>query len=515
MSVSPKLTIGRDLFALILLLLLPMLLLVGLYQQFGQEQQEVRKRELEESVRLMRVRIDHELRRMYDLLRMLERSGSFQRRDLAGFYVRASSVLDIRGTVVVLRDRSGQQLVNTAVPWGTPLPMFKGRLDDSILATGKPVVSNLIPPANAPVVRSNMFVVTIPIFRDGEIVQFLSLGAHVNVIRDILLERRLSEGEIAVVGDSEGTILARSLRHDESVGKVLPGDFISTTRGEKGWWSGLNFEGVPIITSFEVSKPFDHSNASWIVSLGVTEEAFLAPLRYKQRVLGTLSLLTVLLAAGMLFLTARRLQRKFALASAELATHNRKQQVLISELHHRVKNMLARIHSIANLTARSYTTVDEFRKAFESRLTGMASTYNVLLASSTGEEAPWRLILLAELSAYVDAGAVVLTGPDVVLIQRLTTSAGMVVHELVTNAIKYGPLSKKGGTIDISWHVEDDWLKVKWHEHTLGPTPPTSKQGFGTRLIEVLVVSDLHGKLHTKALHTGWVIEFSFPLSQK
>ncbi len=511
MSASSPISITGNLISLVVAVLLPAVFLAMVFIQFGQDQQAARQREIQETVRLIRVRLDHEIGRMYDLLRVLTSSVALRSGNYEAFYQEAKSILEIRGSVVVLRDLSGQQLVNTALPWGTALPVLKGRLDALILETGGPVVSNLIEPSNAPVLRTNLFVVSAPIKRDGAIIQYLSLGGPTELIRDILLERRYNDGEIAVVGDSEGRIIARSLRHQESVGKLLPKSFMQSVRQSGGWWQGVNFEGVPIVTAYELSRPFSHSNSPWVVSLGMTKEAFEAPLRHKHWLLGIFGTITIATAIVWLLFTTRQLSHKFARASSDLYQSNLKLQIVLDELNHRVKNMLARIQSISQITARGYTTVDEFREAFEKRLISMARTHDVLLSSGTGE-ALLRLTLLAELETYCAAGAVTLGGPDVSLSNRQTTVVGMVVHELTTNAIKYGALSHEGGTVAVTWLVEGNQLVLVWDEQCQKQVAPSSRGGFGSKLINSLVQHDLAGAVKMSARPLGWRVEISFAI---
>ncbi len=516
-SAPTKVSIAGDLVALVLAILVPFVALAGLYYYYGEQQQQARQKEFQESARLIRVQVDNELGRMYDLLRILESSDALRRGDLLAFRLFAKRILAIRGAVVVLRNVDGQQLVNTEREWGEPLPLLKGRLDHLMVESGGPIVSNLITSDHAPVLLKNLFVVSAPIKKEGVITHFLSLGAYPDRLRDILLQRNFAEGEISVVGDSEGRIIARSVRHAESVGKHLPDDFMRVVHASKdgrGFWKGINFEGIPIVTAFELSRPFDNSNAPWIVSLGMTRQAFDAPQRSNQIVLGAFGLATWTLAVAALFFTGRRLARKFNAASAELHDTNTQLRLVLGELNHRVKNMLARIQSFCHMTARSHPTFEEFKKAFEARVISMARTHDLLVETNNGG-AQLARTLLAELEPYCATGSVTLEGEEVALTPRQTSAVGMVVHELTTNAIKYGALATPGGKVTVRWTVVDNTLDLLWEETTEKPCNPVERQGFGTRLITQLVRHELLGTAVSELTQKGWCARITFPLSLK
>ena len=168
----------------------------------------------------------------------------------------------------------------------------------------------------------------------------------------------------------------------------------------------------------------------------------------------------------------------------------REREVLINELNHRVKNTMATVQSIAYHSLRYATTMDGFADSFNSRLLALSKTQNVL---TTGNwiHAPLRDLVLNELAPYRnESNAVNLSGEDVQLPPRVVTPLGMLIHELTTNAVKYGALSAPGGHVDVSWQMSDGagWLQFSWKE-TGGPpiaVPPTRK-GMGSRLIETLM----------------------------
>ena len=129
------------------------------------------------------------------------------------------------------------------------------------------------------------------------------------------------------------------------------------------------------------------------------------------------------------------------------------QALLVRELHHRVKNTLATVQAIMGSTARSADTIEDFKTALIGRIGALAKTHR-LLTDEVGAVA-FGDLLHNELDAFDDGsdGRITLSGPEVLLSSQLAVSLGMAVHELTTNAAKYGSLSVYGGKVDVTWSV--------------------------------------------------------------
>ncbi|HEV2559807.1 MAG TPA: HWE histidine kinase domain-containing protein [Microvirga sp.] len=194
-------------------------------------------------------------------------------------------------------------------------------------------------------------------------------------------------------------------------------------------------------------------------------------------------------------------------------------QMLIDELNHRVKNTLATVQSIAVQTLRTDPDPVRFREAFESRLLALSNTHN-LLTRNAWRDAELRAILDSELAPYRRLGdqAVVLQGPDLRLPARIAINLGLVLHELTTNAAKYGALSNAQGQLAVTWSLEKhpqggETLSLTWRE-TGGPAvlPPT-RRGFGTRLIERSIEGELAGIVALRYPASGVHCEITIPLA--
>ncbi|SEN60860.1 two-component system, chemotaxis family, CheB/CheR fusion protein [Sphingomonas gellani] len=167
------------------------------------------------------------------------------------------------------------------------------------------------------------------------------------------------------------------------------------------------------------------------------------------------------------------------------------QKVLVAELQHRTRNLIAVVHSIFMQTISSAASVDDFRNRFENRLAALSRVQGLL---STSQQNPItiRSLLDLELNALAEARVaeqVTLSGPDTIIRSATAQTLALGVHELSTNALKYGALSHCGGRLHIRWyeHAANDqqWLCLEWNE-TGAPIAPEAQHGtgYGRRLIE-------------------------------
>jgi two-component sensor histidine kinase len=173
----------------------------------------------------------------------------------------------------------------------------------------------------------------------------------------------------------------------------------------------------------------------------------------------------------------------------QLARAESMQELLVSELNHRVKNSLATVQALAHQTFRNSTDAKSSLRDFDQRLSTMAQTYT-LLGEENWQGASLGQIVAAVLKPYLSSGEsrVLMSGPEIGLGPRTALLISMALHELATNAAKYGALSRSGGRIDIVWDMVERagerQVRLTWRE-TGGPTvaPPT-RRGFGSALIE-------------------------------
>ena len=194
----------------------------------------------------------------------------------------------------------------------------------------------------------------------------------------------------------------------------------------------------------------------------------------------------------------------------------RRQELMIGELNHRVKNLLAVVSGIAHQTARSVTELHEFTTAFNGRLSSLGRAHEILTAA-TWEHASLRTLVSELLETYLTDPnpKVSIAGPDLLLAPRHVLAMSMILHELISNALKYGALSCASGQISLIWEVSDGNLAFKWIESgVVGISPPT-RRGFGSRMIDVSVSHELRGVAETDWRNGGLVFSLSFPTKEQ
>jgi PAS domain S-box-containing protein len=197
-----------------------------------------------------------------------------------------------------------------------------------------------------------------------------------------------------------------------------------------------------------------------------------------------------------------------------------RQALLIRELHHRVKNTLATVQAIVGSTARSAATIDEFYDGFVGRIVSLAHTHN-LLTDDLWQTAALGELLASEVGPYDDdtGKRVVVSGPRVELPSDAAVPIGMAIHELTTNAAKYGALSVLGGRIEIAWEVVEASggrrLRFSWTEHGGPPVAPPTRQGFGSRLLQRVLTTQLQADVKIDFDARGLRFWMELPLRDK
>ncbi|WP_375263813.1 CheR family methyltransferase [Palleronia sp.] len=197
---------------------------------------------------------------------------------------------------------------------------------------------------------------------------------------------------------------------------------------------------------------------------------------------------------------------------SSLAQAEEQQKVLISELNHRVKNMLSVVISIANSTRKTSSSMEEFGERLSGRLHGMSRAYS-LLSGSDWTKVAVRDLVRTEAEAF-GADRISADGPEIALTPQQALSLGMVVHEMATNAAKYGALSNDDGRVDVIWDADDDRLRLKWVEKDGPEVHSPKRKGFGLALIEGQVRSQMGGEAEAKFPPEGFMLELSFRIDR-
>ena len=192
-----------------------------------------------------------------------------------------------------------------------------------------------------------------------------------------------------------------------------------------------------------------------------------------------------------------------------------RQRLLVNELNHRVKNALATVQSIAAQSLKGADVSPEARERFTARLLALAKANDVLVAR---EWSGATLQAIAEQVASPHAGAndkgrFAISGPPVDLAPKAAMAVALALHELATNAAKYGALSTPAGRVELSWTVEGEALRLTWRETGGPPAAKPARTGFGTRLIQRGLTAELKAVVAMDYRPEGLVCTMTAPLS--
>jgi PAS domain S-box-containing protein len=184
------------------------------------------------------------------------------------------------------------------------------------------------------------------------------------------------------------------------------------------------------------------------------------------------------------------------------------QQLLHEELGHRMKNSMALVQAIASQTLRGVPDRTAV-KAFTQRVQALSHAHDILLQQSWAS-ANLADVVIGAISAQADRARITVTGPDISLDPKAALSLSLLLHELATNAVKYGSLSVPDGIVEVNWRKHEDALVLAWTEKGGPPATAPERTGLGSRLIDIGMVgtSDVRKRFDI----SGFSAEFRAPL---
>jgi two-component sensor histidine kinase len=192
-------------------------------------------------------------------------------------------------------------------------------------------------------------------------------------------------------------------------------------------------------------------------------------------------------------------------------------RLLLRELTHRCKNLLAVIHAIARQTASRTRSVEDFLDRFSARLGAMGASHDLLIADDW-QGASLRMLVEQQLGDHAErfGEKIAIEGEDVMLKPEAVQNLGLALHELATNAHKYGSLSEPEGEVSISWKFCEDASKLKlvWQERGGPKVTPPERSGFGRAMIENVVSKALEGDVSLSFPPKGVRCVIEIPASQ-
>lgn len=490
----PNLSLPVRLALLVAGTTLPLILFAGamVLNHYHQARSEATGRVLD-NVRSIRLVLDAEVQRMTGGLRALALSRALRDGNLDDFRTGAAGFLAQfgEGGVLLVSDRQGNALFSSLTrDQDQELPARNnGEIVEKVFASKETQYSDLL---IGSVSGRLGLTIEVPVMRDGEVVYDVSFSPPMKIFQQLVEQQRPDERWVVSLLDGKGIVFARA-PHKEMFGKrATPSLYDEMFRKPEAVLSAISLDGIPLTSAYTRS-----TLTGWTVAAGIAESSLTAPL---WRNLAITSLI-----GGALLLTGLGFAVRMATTIARSETLH---DLLVGELNHRVKNTMALLRVIAVQTFRSAHR--EEREKFEGRLISLAKAHN-LLSQEKWEGSKLREVLALVLQPYTlsNPDRVRITGPDVPLSPRLAVVMSMIVHEMATNAAKYGALSNESGTVKLDWEVVTNshkpTLHLTWIE-TGGPAiAKPVHRGFGSRLIERSTRDQLGGEATVDFLPGGVV----------
>ena len=536
-------TIRVRLILLVLIIAVP-LIVANLFviNQLASGQSDAQKETLVGTTRALASAVDAELKKYAVLGYSMATSTSLEEGNFERFHARATdAVKELPGSWVAVADIQGQQLVNTLRPFGAKLP-YVIPLDvyQRALATRTSEVGDV---GIGPVAQRPAIGIFIPIIRDGIAKFGIVVGLDVGVFADVLKNQRLSTGWVAGIGDRQSNFVARSVDNERYVGKQISKGWRDASRlSDEGLLENISKEGTPLVSAFS-----NLSQSGWTVSVGASKTLLSTMTRQSLWIVAIVSSSLVLFSLTLAWIAARQIDQSmtslekassallqnepinvrrtglrevdhalaaFESAATSILDRQRRHSLLVDELNHRVKNTLSVVQSMAILAKQSATNVADFTESFVSRVVSLAHTHD-LLTERSWAEVEMRQIFESELCSYQDAHLerVSLNGDAIFLNAKDAVAVSMIIHELATNAAKYGALSNTAGRLKISWtEPAQNVIQIIWKEENGPPVYAPQHKSFGTKLIKSLM-SGLAGVSTTDFFPDGLHFSMTFTKS--
>jgi two-component sensor histidine kinase len=535
----PPRPIAVYLFVLALVALVPAFAFSAVLLQRNNEAQErVVETLITGSTRSIMQAVDREVFANISTLKVLAANSTLQQGDLEGFYTQVKTALEGTNTYVYALDSQFYTILSTRTEFGfTPvlandIPSAQKALDSRDV-----VVSGLV---TGRISGTRVFNVLYPVFTGTLAPLVLGISRDATSMETALLSDKLPEGWNVAMIDKSGTIIAASEGAGESgehfrlaeiaALDTTPGLINLRAAGESyraavrqsfltGWtlvaWAPAAIIGKPLM------------DAVWSLAVGglllaaiVVLVVYWVTLQIGRSVRG-LEAEAKRLGSGQP-VTARDypISEIATVSSAIEEASKRRQQAetevrfLMRELAHRSKNQMTVISAMAKQTARGADSVPEFVQNFEKRIFGLARSTDLLLANgAVGVD--MKELITGQLDPFKpdNPERLTLEGPSIRVNMQAAQILGMAIHELSTNAVKYGALRRESGSLSVTWELDGTTLNLRWRETVTPFTPPSERRGFGTTVLESMVGRSLGAEVKRTIHEDGLEWTFAIPTS--
>ena len=527
------------LIALVLAILIPALVVaLILLNRANDTQQAVLAALTNTTVQAMGHSVDREIAGMATTLRVLSTSQSLQERDLAGFHDRALKALAGTGSYLIAVDENFRQLLNTRVEFGTPLDLT-GDIDTARLAVERGTIT-ISPLFFGTVAQNYVFNVWMPVENAGP-VRVVAMTQNARNLVPSLQSRQMPEGWHAALVDSNNAIIAATSDTGLDIGTILPIRQSAGTAPRDGW-AQEQLDGDRVVTA-----EWRSGYTGWRIVAWASAAQVQKPLQDSVLQLALWGLLIAVSASAIAFFIAQRIggsvkglqmdaarlgqgdavyprtypvseiadvSQALAAASEQRQAADRDIRFLMRELAHRSKNQMAVIAAMAKQTARGATDISSYVAALERRIMGLARSTDLLLAHGRAG------VMLADLIEQQlapfrppEPSRVQVAGPDLRINPQGAQILGMALHELATNATRYGAFAEPRGRLALNWTTSQDSLAMSWREHLGRPLVVGERSGFGTIVLRTMVGGALGAQVDRIVHEEGVEWRFEVPLA--
>ena len=481
--------------------------------------------------------VDRELSNLVTVLTTLSTSPALQNDDLAAFHAQAVAAARGWANLFLVDPYSLQQMLNTLVPWGTELPKTGDVATVTrVRETQQPQFSDYF----VGVVSKRPTVnVDIPVMREGKFKYVMLLGLEPDHFVAMLKRQKLNHEWVLGLVDRNNILIARSREHEKFAGTryvVLP-QASTNARLVRG----RDLEGRDVLRAVVTSRisgwsvvasipvaiaqaPVSTTLTHWAIGSAVAlvlaiaaawwfGQALERPLRAASNAAASLGRGEPLAPLDSAVIEADRIVEALRKAEVDLRHRDDHQRLLLGELTHRVKNVLAVVQALMMRSLSEGRSIAEAREVLTKRLHALARAHEFLIRADW-QGASLRDLVDAELAPFASRAQVV--GPDLMLDAKLVQTFAILLHELATNAAKHGALSTEEGEVVVTWNVTrsggDARFSFRWEEK--GGPPPSAplRKGFGSTLLEGAILPDPAVKPSLSFKPSGFVYELDAPL---
>ncbi len=527
----PPLLAHLVLFALIVLI--PALLFSAfLVLQFSEQQREIAAAQVNDTAEIVSNAVDRDIYGMITSGKVLASSPSLVNGQLAGFHERTVAALRTTETNAELIDPALGVVVSTLEPYPpAPRKSEYTKTIEQVFKTRRPLVSGVFFGARA---DRFMFHVAVPVMRDQTVTYVLVINKAADALDAVIANRNLPREWSAIIKDAEGRRVFAAV----------------TSEGRMEAQQGISYDNPSILETLGARMSDDLIEAStvsslsnWTTTVAVPNAVIVRPALRSWILLMSAGILLLLFSIMLGIIFGRRIaapilqlsqqaeaigkgepampfgtdiaeigavSKVLAQASRERREAEEQNRFLMREMTHRAKNQYALIAAIARRAAKESANTKQFLDTLSEALSSLARSAD-LLAGSGWESAMLADLVDSQLKAFGAGGEQIeLDGPAIRLNSTAAQTIGLALHELATNAAKYGSLSVADGTVKISWSIAEKFELI-WREIG-GPTVVEPKHaGFGTLITQKMTSRGLGGAVEMNYAPAGVVWKLVAP----